>query len=83
MFYWRQVTRQAPLRGNYKLRVTSVERAMGAVLRTRGSGESLDAENEQFDVFTTASDTAGVEGSQCFGKRRGSIILIRQTRRNA
>ena len=36
---------------------------MGAVLRTRGSGESLDAENEQFDVFTTTSDTAGVEGS--------------------
>lgn len=33
--------------------------AMGAVLR--GSGESLDAENEQFDVFTTTSVTAGVK----------------------
>ena len=37
--------------------------AMGAVL-CRGSGESLeclDAENEQFDVFTTTSVTAGVK----------------------
>ena len=40
-----------------------------------GCSESLEVENEQFDVFTTTSVTAGV----ATGLRRGSINLITQT----
>ena len=46
---------------------------MGAVL-CRGSGESLDAENEQFDVFTTTSVTAGVAGARAESRGVGQSI---------